>query len=409
MSGAAASSGPTLAFLSGFLGSGKTTAIVGLCRLLGARGIRTAIVTNDQGRHQVDLAFARAAGVPAVAVSDGCLCCRFDDFEDRVRELAVTARPQVVFAEAVGSCTDLVATVMRPFEAYRERHGAEAGHLSTFVDVRLLGPYLAGRRLPFAEHVLYLFERQLAEADVLVVNQRDRVAPERARAVLQAVRERWPETPALLASAFDEADLLAWYDLLTSARSRPRVDVEVDYARYTEAELALAWVDRTLRLRATTGADLGVTVVALLEATARRLRAAGLTVGHLKAHARGEAGEAKVGLVAGDLAEASSGAAVSGAAASAAGDDAALAGGGPDRVSVQTAAGAASDGVPRLGPSVELLVNLRAVGDPAAVAACLDAAVAELQSRGGVKVETVEGAAFRPGAPRPRHRMTGAG
>jgi hypothetical protein len=404
MSGGGPSSGPTLAFVSGFLGSGKTTAIVGLCRLLGARGVRTAIVTNDQGRHQVDLAFARAAGVPAVAVSDGCLCCRFDDFEERVRELAVAARPQAVFAEAVGSCTDLVATVARPFEAYRERHGAEAGHLSTFVDVRLLGPYLAGRRLPFADHVLYIFERQLAEADVIVLNQRDRVAPERAQAVLEATRERWPRTPALLASAFDEGDLLAWYDLITSARSRPRADVEVDYARYTEGELALAWVDRTLRLCDPLGADLAATVVALLEATARRLRAAGLAVGHLKAHARGEAGEAKLGLVAGDVAEAAEGEAIV-----AAFYGVAESGAEHDRVSLQTPEGAAGDSVPRLGSTVELLVNLRAVGDPDAVAACLDAAVAELLSRVAVTVDTVEGAAFRPGVPRPRHRLTGPG
>lgn len=373
---------PMLAFVSGFLGSGKTTAIVGVCRLLAARGVRTAIVTNDQGRHQVDLAFARAAGVPALAVADGCLCCRYDDFEARVRALVAEARPQVVFAEAVGSCTDLVATVSRPFEAFRARHGATAGRLSTFVDVRLLEAFLAGRRLPFGRRVLYLFERQLDEAEIVVVNQRDRVSSERGQAAALAAQARWPDAPALLASAFDEDDLWRWYDHIRSSVPRRSVDVDVEYDRYTEAELALAWLDRSVRLRDEAGADLGPVVFALLAATARRLCAAGHGVGHLKAHARGDAGEAKLGLAAGDVAEVGS----------------------AGTVRVQGVDGRVEAGGLRLGSDVDLLVNLRAVGDPATVAACLDAALAEIAAA-GVTAETRSGSAFRPGVPRPQHRL----
>jgi len=35
--------------LSGFLGSGKTTAIQSACRILQERGIKAAVITNDQG------------------------------------------------------------------------------------------------------------------------------------------------------------------------------------------------------------------------------------------------------------------------------------------------------------------------------------------------------------------------
>jgi hypothetical protein len=397
VSDAAPAAPPTLVFVSGFLGSGKTTAIVGLCRLLAARGVKTAIVTNDQGRHQVDLAFARAEGVPAVAVAGGCLCCRYDDFEDRVRELTASARPQVVFAEAVGSCTDLVATVARPFEAFRERHGAEAGHLATFVDVRLLEAFLAGRRLPFGERVLYLFERQLAEADGVVVNQRDRLPPERAQAVLAAARERWPQKPMLLASALHEPDLLAWYARVAAPRAAPRADVEVDYARYAAGELELAWLDRELRLHG--AGDLGDWVVVLVEEVARRLRAAGSVVGHLKAHARGEAGEAKLGIVAGDIADDAA------SLDAASGDGCAEEGVASGRVSVQRVGATDVGGAPALGSNVDLLLNVRAVGDPEALEACVDAAVDELVARGGVAVETLSGTAFRPGVPRPRHRF----
>ena len=50
-----------LHLVGGFLGSGKTTAIISAARLLMASGKRVAIITNDQGKYLVDTAFFRAA------------------------------------------------------------------------------------------------------------------------------------------------------------------------------------------------------------------------------------------------------------------------------------------------------------------------------------------------------------
>ena len=54
-----------LHFVGGFLGSGKTTAIAGACRALRDRGLRVGVVTNDQGKLQVDALFLRSEGSPA--------------------------------------------------------------------------------------------------------------------------------------------------------------------------------------------------------------------------------------------------------------------------------------------------------------------------------------------------------
>ena len=103
------------------MGSGKTTAIIQAARALMRRGQRVGVVTNDQGKYLVDTAFVRlpfpAAGrvaeIPAVEVTGGCFWCNYADLDKSLDQLAAS-RPDVIFAESVGSCADLVATVVKP-------------------------------------------------------------------------------------------------------------------------------------------------------------------------------------------------------------------------------------------------------------------------------------------------------
>ena len=102
----------TVHLVGGFLGSGKTTAIRSACELLRQRGEAASVITNDQGTLLVDTAYLRGSQ-PTREVTGGCFCCRYD----QLAELLAQARcdgTQHVFAEAVGSCADLVATVVRP-------------------------------------------------------------------------------------------------------------------------------------------------------------------------------------------------------------------------------------------------------------------------------------------------------
>jgi G3E family GTPase len=112
---------PVVALVGGFLGAGKTTLILKAARILEARGVRVAAVLNDQGDDLVDTALARQSGTPADQVSGGCFCCRFPDLVDALERLAAH-RPDVIFAEAVGSCTDLAR--LRRAIPHRAAHGA---------------------------------------------------------------------------------------------------------------------------------------------------------------------------------------------------------------------------------------------------------------------------------------------
>src|SRR5262245_41301745 len=108
--------------VGGFLGAGKTTTLARLARHYLGRGQRVGLVTNDQAQDLVDTNSLRAQGFPVEEVPGACFCCKFDDLVQRVQCVEQKERPDVILAEPVGSCTDLVATVVQPLkDLYADR------------------------------------------------------------------------------------------------------------------------------------------------------------------------------------------------------------------------------------------------------------------------------------------------
>lgn len=65
----------------------------------------------------MDTHFLKLQGLTAVEVTDGCFCCNFDEFLDKINKLSELNMPDVILAEPVGSCTDLIATIYKPLKA----------------------------------------------------------------------------------------------------------------------------------------------------------------------------------------------------------------------------------------------------------------------------------------------------
>src|SRR3984957_18686090 len=146
---------PTLILTGGFLGAGKTTLLLRAARLLRQRGMRAAIITNDQGGSLVDTRVATAAGFDAGEIAGACFCCRFGDFIGAAESL-LAVRPDVIFAEPVGSCMDLSAPVLQPLK----QHYAAQFRLAPFsvlVDPRQAAEYAKPNADP---HLQYLFQNQ---------------------------------------------------------------------------------------------------------------------------------------------------------------------------------------------------------------------------------------------------------
>src|ERR1700737_38764 len=102
--------------VGGFLGAGKTTALSRLARHYMARGKKVGLVMNDQAQGLVDTHNLRQQGFNVEEVAGACFCCKFNDLVSKVESLQKADRPDVILAEPVGSCTDLVATVVQPLK-----------------------------------------------------------------------------------------------------------------------------------------------------------------------------------------------------------------------------------------------------------------------------------------------------
>ena len=220
---------PLLAFVGGFLGAGKTTLILKAARQLQVRGMRVAVITNDQDSSLVDTAHARAEDVLTREVAGGCFCCRFTDLIEASEELRAYS-PDVIFAEPVGSCVDLSATILQPLKAYY-RGTFRVAPLTVLID-----PSAAAKlvRDDADGDMRFLFEQQLAEADLVCVTKQD-LHP-------RALSLAFPVDFEL--SAITGVGVDAWLDeVLDSKRVVGARLLEVDYARYARAEAALGWLN----------------------------------------------------------------------------------------------------------------------------------------------------------------------
>ena len=70
-------------------------------------------------------------------ITGGCFCCRSGELMAALAELEKSAQPDVYIAEPVGSCTDLVATVLLPLEQVY-KSGLRRAPMSVVLDARRL-------------------------------------------------------------------------------------------------------------------------------------------------------------------------------------------------------------------------------------------------------------------------------
>jgi Ni2+-binding GTPase involved in maturation of urease and hydrogenase len=270
-----------LHLVGGFLGSGKTTAILSASRQLISQGLRVGIITNEQGRHLVDTAFLNANQLPALEVTGGCICCNLDDFSDRIEEIATKFNPDLLFAESVGSCADLVATVIKPLSDLRKT-AADPTSLSVFSDSRLLLRWLLGQELPFSESVIYIFEKQLEEAGLIVANKADLLTPAGQDEMLSLATKRFPEKSIRIQNSLTEKQVADWVTLIRSrALAIPVDSLMIEYDRYAEGEAKFVWLDRELELIPSSG-SLQKPVAFLIKEIIRRFKQSESHIAHIK-------------------------------------------------------------------------------------------------------------------------------
>lgn len=360
--------------IGGFLGAGKTTVVARLAAHLHARGRRVGLITNDQGSGLVDTAVLRARGFATEEIPGGCFCCRFNSLVEAAGKLTAATRPDVFIAEPVGSCTDLVATVTYPLRRiYGERF--TIAPLSVLVDPhraqRVLG-LGAGEGRTFSAKVVYIYGKQLEEADLIVINKRDTLSAAALLELHQTLQREFPRATVLSASARDGGGLDAWFERLLAHDQVARPVMDVDYATYAEGEALLGWLNATVQVTAGRDFDANLLLANLARAIQSRLDASNSEVAHLKMTFSPDGGLndlAAVNLV-------------------------------------------RTNFVPELSLRLEqpvsagqLILNLRAEAAPEALQSAVENALAGTGEAAGVQLRLEHLERFRPGKPQPTHRL----
>jgi G3E family GTPase len=267
--------------VSGFLGSGKTTAIANAAKFLNAQQIVTGVITNDQGKYLVDSRFMRLEGIASGEVTGSCFCCNFTEFEKQIQALRDSAHPRTIFAESVGSCTDLISTVVKPLMRFHA-DDVEAVTLTGFADARLLLQYLEGTPLPFSDDTNYIWEKQIEETEILVVNKVDLLQPAELTRLRELTTRAYSGKAVLFQNSLDMESIQGWLSLIASYRA-PQAwkTMAVDYRKYGKGEADLAWLDEELTFTGS-AAHTVERAARFIETFAGKIVQQGYPVGHLK-------------------------------------------------------------------------------------------------------------------------------
>jgi len=266
--------------IGGFLGAGKTTAIARLGAYLKQRNLTAAFITNDQGAEIVDTHVLRSKGFNTEQIEGGCFCCRFDSLTAATSRLTASNQPDVLIAEPVGSCADLIATVSNPLRQMRDYVVAP---FSVLID-----PARAARFFKlepgsgFSEKVLYIYRKQLEEADFIVINKSDTISTTALAALRATIAREFPHARIFQVSARVGLGLDEWFGAIMDGSASTRPAMELDYQTYGEGESLLAWLDCTVQLSARKGFLCNPILRELALTIQRDLRNARIEIAHLK-------------------------------------------------------------------------------------------------------------------------------
>ena len=356
--------------VGGFLGAGKTTTLARLAQYYMGQGKNVGIVTNDQADDLVDTTMLRSLGFDVGEVAGACFCCNFDELMTTVKGLSEQRCPDIILAEPVGSCTDLVATVIQPIK-------------KLFQAEFVIAPYAVilkpshGRRVlkneagtGFSPKAAYILKKQIEEADLVLVNRADELTEAQADELQRLIEGHIPDRPVLRISAKTGAG----FDLLTEWLDQDgdygRRVLDIDYDTYADGEAELGWLNSSIRVTSRSDFALDELLLDIVRRLKTSLEQSGAEAAHLKTIGLWEGFFGVANLISSENpAELSL----------------------PSNCSVQAA---------------DVIVNARVACDPDDLTKQVETAVKEAVASFDASAEFRQTQSFRPGRPVPTHRIS---
>ena len=346
--------------LSGFLGSGKTTAIQHACSELIKKGKKVGVITNDQGTKLVDGDFFEHLKIPGLQVVNGCFCCNYNDLDNSIQSLIETNQPDVIFAESVGSCTDIVATVIKPLVKFRPE--AEVT-FSTFADAQLL-KMLLQQNSSFDESVRYIYFKQLEEAEVIVISKID-LMDDNSLDDMKRLIDKYSDKVTLYQNSFDTTDVRRWLKVLDNKFVTTPSSLHINYDMYGAGEARLAWHDQQVEIQSGNYNAMQATN-GLIKTISQKIQFNEYPIGHLKFLLNNE-----------------------------------------KKISItHTSQEEVFDNIVEERKYAGLLINARVQTSPEALSHIISESIKEIEINFNCKIVVKSHASFQPGYPKPVYRIT---
>lgn len=268
--------------VGGFLGAGKTTTLGRLAKHYADQGLNVGVVTNDQASDLVDTNTLRSQGLHVGEVAGACFCCHFDALMETIEQLGSKSKPDVILAEPVGSCTDLVASVIQPIKRLFD------AEFSIHPYAVLMKPSHGKKILKndkgsgFSPKAAYILKKQLEEADVILVNRIDELATEDVDELTALVDEHFPGTPVLRTSALTGEGFEALVEFLEQDGDFGSKILDIDYDIYAEGEAELGWLNSSVRVTAETAFSLDQLLIDVISQLQVSFKEKEVETAHLK-------------------------------------------------------------------------------------------------------------------------------
>lgn len=150
--------------IGGFLGSGKTTAIINTGKYLVDKGQRVAIIVNEIGEIGIDGDVINKFGFDTKEITNGCICCSLKmSLRSTVIMLYKNYNPDILLIEPTGIAFPNV--IKREIELMDLGEGADIAPLVTLID--------GSRFKHLLKEMKHFSKRQIEDAEILAINKID--------------------------------------------------------------------------------------------------------------------------------------------------------------------------------------------------------------------------------------------
>ena len=270
--------------ISGFLGSGKTTTMVSMAEFMRSQGKVCALITNDLGSNLVDTNFVASHHVPVVEISDGCLCHDVPQTVASFEKLSLE-NPDLIIFEPVGCCVDMVRQVYVDLQKnYPEEY--ELAPVTAVVDpIRYQAIVMQEGENTLPRESAYMFERQLAEAEIFLLNKTDLLTDNEIKAITQSLNENYPDVTVIPICAKDGIGFDKWAEHILSGKKSKIKSLVMDWDLVFVGAKKMGWYNCSNKIAGINNkrVDMNIFINDLMIQIKEELKKQSIEAVHLKA------------------------------------------------------------------------------------------------------------------------------